>query len=942
MGCRSRCTYGLALSAGFAVASATVSAQVASVASPKARAHKTEAAASSVLANGVVKQAPITNVTREMTLDVTSGTPQLDATATLDFAAPTTPKTESGVPRMLYNTTDGKAPNGQNDNGLRSDCQPAGNCQAGAFTTAYNTTQYAVAEDFVVTASGTINSSCIQGIFWDFASSNCSDGGTEDWTINIYDDAGGFPGTVIATYTGCTDAGCVPGAGDITMVKDTPTGAPTFAGYPVFRINADFTTGGNAGFAVTAGQCYYSEWLVALGANPCGFFWQAGAAGNLRAMQDAAFDGYDCCESLSEDMSICVDLPLDNTAILGCDQCALFPPANDSCIDASSFPLTPGVPEAVDTSGGGAGDDDIPDPPGLEGYDMSSNEGVWYSYTPAADEQIQLDFTSTNMDTVLAVYCGSTNCDKFYAVAGNDDPAVGTDAQIIMDVTGGTEYQIYCTSVFKCGTGTLLLTQLGPDTGNLPNCGPCALQGFISGTVTADEATFEPCDDTGATRLDDGCNATGVTSDFFQLVDGDIVSGTSWALAGTRDTDWYYITNTNATDMILVWQTECRFPNNNFQIDVGGDILTPDCVNLTIPRSTQADRCGLNTTIQTIPGSYDEVLWVGPTEFDFLRCNGLDGVPNSGDEDNQYMAAVSMITPCVLANGAGDDECGATDTNSGCNGASDADFEAISLGTDVFGDLNAAGNSRDTDWYVLSALGSGDYEISLQSEVPTVVFAQDHGTALFANCATATTLGAWGVLPCAQVTLPFTAPTAGNNIVLFFATGNLDGSGIFSGYPCPPAFPPGQDDENEYIFRVDSVGGGDCLGGFGGCYDTCQNTDQNTCESNCGIYMGDGVSCPAVVCIADQTTTGAPAGDPLYGIPDGSCTAADIQFYVNLYTIQDCRADVTTAGAAVGNPGYGVQDGSVTAADIQFVVNAYTDCQATGGTSCNPGGPCTP
>jgi len=74
---------------------------------------------------------------------------------------------------------------------------------------------------------------------------------------------------------------------------------------------------------------------------------------------------------------------------------------------------------------------------------------------------------------------------------------------------------------------------------------------------------------------------------------------------------------------------------------------------------------------------------------------------------------------------------------------------------------------------------------------------------------------------------------------------------------------------------------------------------------------------------ADLTTQGAGSGDPNYGVPDGAVTAADIQYYVNLYTASDPAADFTTQGAGIGDPNYGVPDGAVTAADIQYYVNIY-------------------
>jgi|GEM_PF-718909 len=74
---------------------------------------------------------------------------------------------------------------------------------------------------------------------------------------------------------------------------------------------------------------------------------------------------------------------------------------------------------------------------------------------------------------------------------------------------------------------------------------------------------------------------------------------------------------------------------------------------------------------------------------------------------------------------------------------------------------------------------------------------------------------------------------------------------------------------------------------------------------------------------ADLTTLGAGSGDPGYGVPDGSLTAADIQYYVNLFVAADPASDFTTTGAGIGDPGYGVPDGSITAADVQYYVNLY-------------------
>jgi len=78
-----------------------------------------------------------------------------------------------------------------------------------------------------------------------------------------------------------------------------------------------------------------------------------------------------------------------------------------------------------------------------------------------------------------------------------------------------------------------------------------------------------------------------------------------------------------------------------------------------------------------------------------------------------------------------------------------------------------------------------------------------------------------------------------------------------------------------------------------------------------------------VFCLADLTTPNAPIGDPLYGVPDGTVTAVDIQYYVNLWVAMDPAADLTTPNAPIGSANYGVPDGTVTAVDIQFYVNAW-------------------
>ena len=75
---------------------------------------------------------------------------------------------------------------------------------------------------------------------------------------------------------------------------------------------------------------------------------------------------------------------------------------------------------------------------------------------------------------------------------------------------------------------------------------------------------------------------------------------------------------------------------------------------------------------------------------------------------------------------------------------------------------------------------------------------------------------------------------------------------------------------------------------------------------------------------ADLTTTAAEIGDPEYGVPDGTVTSADLNFFVNAWFAGDASvADLTSQNAPEGTPGFGIPDGAVTAADVQYFVNIW-------------------
>jgi len=102
--------------------------------------------------------------------------------------------------------------------------------------------------------------------------------------------------------------------------------------------------------------------------------------------------------------------------------------------------------------------------------------------------------------------------------------------------------------------------------------------------------------------------------------------------------------------------------------------------------------------------------------------------------------------------------------------------------------------------------------------------------------------------------------------------------------------------------------------------------NQNVIETGFDDFVISRFECvdPPVECAPDITTQGAGVGDPGYGVPDGTVTAADINYYINAWGTGELSvADVTTQGAGVGDPGFGVPDGLVTASDVNYYVNLW-------------------
>ncbi len=120
--------------------------------------------------------------------------------------------------------------------------------------------------------------------------------------------------------------------------------------------------------------------------------------------------------------------------------------------------------------------------------------------------------------------------------------------------------------------------------------------------------------------------------------------------------------------------------------------------------------------------------------------------------------------------------CG-TDTNGGCNTVPPI-FTDAQCGDTFCGTAWAAGD-RDTDWYLVNH-GGGILSSTLTSQFQGVNFIVDIG---FPGCAPAV-VGQIGCSNDCSPTLDASADLPAGTYVVFVATGNCDGSGIFDGVPC--------------------------------------------------------------------------------------------------------------------------------------------------------------
>jgi len=236
----------------------------------------------------------------------------------------------------------------------------------------------------------------------------------------------------------------------------------------------------------------------------------------------------------------------------------------------------------------------------------STSPDVVYSYTPSANEVINIDMWTSAYDTKIWVY--EDNCVTANLVACNDDyysNYVSAIFQLAISV-GHTYYIVVDGYGGDCGDYVILVELYQPCDVVCP-----------SGGIPEGEPT---CYDNYVDSYNGGCNST---PNVFQTVNlGNVICGTSgtylFGASNYRDTDWFRVVLTSPTT--LSWKVVAEFPVLIFIMNAG----TENCSDYTILGNTTAAACDTAFLSFAVPaGVY--WLWVGPSVFTGYPC-GLEYV----------------------------------------------------------------------------------------------------------------------------------------------------------------------------------------------------------------------------------------------------------------------------------------------------------------------------
>jgi hypothetical protein len=325
-----------------------------------------------------------------------------------------------------------------------------------------------VADNFFVGATGQITTLCFFGRYSTPAGFSEQTPATESFRITYYTDAGGFPGTVLATFN--------VGAGG--QAGTTLTRVATLGSVPATATNGvgrEWSVT-HPGVSVTLGQRLWVE-IAGTSSDPGGnnrFRWLFANDPALAPFADGGVGisttdpaSYTAADVFAGDMAFCVNVGV-------ADDPRPFA-ANSRCENAQALALPSATTPTSASFNGNANRGRLTAAPFCKDR-LYDGPGVWYTFTGNGRRlQASTCNPGTDFDTVIFVYCGSCaggNLAGLNCVAQNDfldpqcAPVAGADASTVaFDTTPGVQYFV---SVFGFegdeGSFNFTLSDLGAST----------------------------------------------------------------------------------------------------------------------------------------------------------------------------------------------------------------------------------------------------------------------------------------------------------------------------------------------------------------------------------------------------------------------------------------------------------------------------------------------
>jgi len=327
-------------------------------------------------------------------------------------------------------------------------------------------------------------------------------------------------------------------------------------------------------------------------------------------------------------------------------------------------------------------------------YSGSTAPDVVYAYTPGADVIVDISLCNdlTDYDTKLYVY-DIPNPVTGDAIACNDDACSTPLSDYVSEILGvqmfgGTTYYIVIDGYSSAnGFYDLSIIEYIPPL-------PCVWGVDIVAPPGAIPET-EPCGD----DLNGACNMAAGTETWEPVPGGGgTVSGTMWADAGNRDTDWFELVLTESATVVLTADADQLIGYGLIDGGTGGYGGAPDCLTVTgIDPFTTAGPCDET--------SIDFGLMDVGTYWFFVGMQVYEGFPC----DNHYYITFE-ITPVTTFEVTGM-------VNYSNAGSTPIDLSPVTIydaGMTVFGvtETDASGD------YGLTGLPNGDFSVGPMTYKP--------------------------------------------------------------------------------------------------------------------------------------------------------------------------------------------------------------------------------